>query len=69
MNDCPCGQVENHCEVAVALANADLIDGNGTQVPQLWGFKPLFQVPFLSVFDDIPAYVQVPGDILDCHMA
>ena len=45
MKDSPGGQVENHREVAVALADADLIDGNGTQVPQpldlnrLYGYR------------------------------
>jgi hypothetical protein len=45
MNNSPGCLVENHREIAVALAKTDLIDSEVVQVLELWGIKPLSQAP------------------------
>ena len=43
-------QVQHHREVAVPLADRDLVDGQQTQVPQLRLGEMLFQMALLDVF-------------------
>src|SRR6185369_5505702 len=51
----------------MAVADADLIDGALLEfaVPRL--LVTALQVAFLDILDDVPAYLEVPGHVLDGH--
>ena len=61
----PAVQVEHHREVAVPLADGDLVDGDLPEVLQLGLAETPLQMPLLDVLDDVPTDAEVPGHILD----
>ena len=60
-------QVHDHRQIAVPLGHGDLVDGDAPQVLELGlGIAPR-QVALLHVLDQVPADVEVMGDIKDGH--
>ena len=53
----------------MAFGDGDLVDGEVTQVLELGLGEATCQVPLLDVLDHVPADAQVPGHVLDGHMA
>ena len=58
-------QVKNNCEIAVSLADADLIDGNQAQIAQIRLGLPLLQVLLLDFLDHAPAFLS--GEVAQPH--
>ena len=64
----PALEVQDDGQIAVPLAEGDLIDGDLLEFAQLGAGKAPAQAPFLDVFDDVPAHLQMAGHILDGHV-
>jgi hypothetical protein len=52
----------------MALANANLANGNLREVLQFEAGKAFGEIPFMDVLDYISAHPQVKGHILEGHM-
>src|SRR5262249_46982324 len=57
--------IENHCEIGMAFADGDLVDGNFLEVLELGSAKASLQISLLNVFDDVPTDIEVTGRVLD----
>ena len=64
----PAEQVEHHGQVAVPLADGDLVDGDLLELVQLGLAEAALQVAGLDVLDDVPTDLQVLGHVLDGHV-
>ena len=67
-HDRPGEQVEDHGEVAVALADGDLIDGDLLELVQLGLAEAALEVAGLDVLDGVPTDLEVLGHVLDGHV-
>jgi hypothetical protein len=60
-------EVEHHGEVAMPLADGDLVDAQETQMLELGLGEALLQVPLLDVLDGVPTDAEMMGHVLDGH--
>src|SRR5262249_49807962 len=67
-DDGAAGQVQDHRDVALLLAQVDLVDGNPFEVGQPGPGHTALQVALLDVLDDVPTDAQVVGHRLDGHV-
>jgi len=58
-------QIHHDGQVLVALANANLINGDLFEFMQLRPAEAPFQISFLDIFDDIPADAQMTATVKD----
>ena len=65
MDDGAAAQVEHQREVAVALADGHLIDGDLLELLELGLGEPPLQIAFLDVLDNVPTDIEMPGRVLD----
>ena len=61
-------QIQNDCQILLALGDGDLIDSDLSQVLQLGPGEALVQKAFLDVLDQVPTDIQMPGYVQDGHM-
>jgi hypothetical protein len=59
--------VQDHPQGALAVANADLVDGDLLPLLQPRLLEAVLQVPLLDVLDGVPANPEVPRHIPDGH--
>jgi len=67
VNDATGCVVQHHGQVAVALADGDLIHGQNTKPVKIRLAIVGFQILLVDVFDRFPVQLEVPGDIGDGH--
>jgi hypothetical protein len=60
-------EVQDQGQVAMPLADGDLVDGDVPQVLQLRPGEPPRQVALLHVLDQVPADAEVDGHVADGH--
>lgn len=60
-------KIEHDRQIAVALADVDLIDGDLAEVVQFGLAKFALEVVGLDFLDGVPADLQMVGDVLDSH--
>lgn len=63
----PAIEVQHDTQVAMPPANRDFVDGDSPDPFQLRPEEVLLQMPFLDVFDHIPADPPVCGDLPNGH--
>ena len=61
-------QVQHHRQVAMALADGDLVDGDLLELVQLGLAETLLQGAGLDVLDHVPAHLEMLGHVLDGHV-
>jgi hypothetical protein len=61
-------EVEHHGEVAVPLADGDLVDGQQAQMLELGLGEMILQVPLLDILDGVSADAEMVGHVLDGHV-
>jgi hypothetical protein len=66
-NDRTAFQVQNHGGES-SPPDVDLVDRDLAHVPQLWPREFLVQVPLLNPLDQVPAHLQVIGQVLNRHV-
>ena len=59
-------EVQDHGDVAVPLADGDLVDGDLLQRLEPWPSEPTLEMAPLDLLGRIPGEVQVPGDVGQC---
>ncbi len=59
--------VQHHGQVALTLADGDLIDRQNTKLAKIRLTIVGFQILLVDVFDCFPVQLKMPGDIGDCH--
>ena len=60
-------EVQHDGHVAMSLADADLVNGDLLQVPQLHLLEAALQVSLLDVLDCVPTNAQMPGNVQNRH--
>ena len=62
-------EVQDNGEIAMTLADADLVNGYLLEVLEAGAGKALLEVAPLNVLDHVPAHLQMTGHVLDGHVA
>ena len=62
-------EVQDDGEIAMPLADADLVNGYLLEVLEAGAGKTLLEVAPLDVLDHVPAHLQMTGRVLDSHVA
>lgn len=65
--DSPCQVVQNHRQVAMALADGNLVDGQDAKSLVVGSAIWSFQEPLVDGFDRFPIQPQMPGHLSDGH--
>lgn len=66
---CPGLEVQDNGEIAMPLADADLVNGYPLEILEARMSKALLEVAPLDVLDHVPAHAQMTGHVLDGHVA